>query len=125
MLLKVNKLDKSYKGLDSKKLIIFKNLNFIFGEENIATIYGPSGIGKTTFLNILGTVDQPDSGSLYLNNIQYSIENYRNLRKNHIGYMFQFHYLLPEFTVFENLDLTLKIKGERNKIKSEDRIKIY
>jgi len=112
MLLKVKNINKSYKGSESGDSIIFKNLDFVFDQENVVTIYGPSGIGKTTFLNMLGTVDLPSSGEICLSGIKYSSENYQVLRKLHIGYMFQFHYLLPEFTIFENLDLTLRIKGE-------------
>ena len=112
MLLKVKNINKSYRGIGSNNFDIFKNLDFVLEQENIVTIYGPSGIGKTTFLNMLGTVDSPDSGKICLNGIEYASKNFQLLRKDYIGYMFQFHYLLPEFTIFENLDLTLRIKGE-------------
>lgn len=112
MLLKIHKLNKSYKINTSEEVSVFKNLDFTLDNDKIVTIYGPSGIGKTTFLNIIGTVDTPDSGDVYLNNIKYRKDNYRKIRKDYIGYMFQFHYLLPEFTVFENLELTLKIKDD-------------
>ena len=112
MLLKAENINKSYGGNTAEDLYIFQNLDFSLDQENIVTIYGPSGIGKTTFLNLLGTVDSPDSGRIILDGIKYSSENFQTLRRKHIGYMFQFHYLLPEFTIFENLDLTLRIKGE-------------
>ena len=115
-------IKKSYAESGLKAFKVFENLNFEFGEEGIATIYGPSGIGKSTFLNMLGTVDIPDSGEICLNEIEYNFNNYQNLRKKHIGYMFQFHYLLPEFTVFENLDLTLRIKGQSNNRKNKESI---
>ena len=116
MFLEVNNLNKSYKTYGKNKLLveelsIFKDLNFSVNNENIITIYGPSGIGKTTFLNILGTVDRPDTGSVYLKNIEYSEKTYHKLRRDYIGYIFQFHYLLPEFTIYENLDIILSIKG--------------
>ena len=116
MFLEVNNLNKSYKTYGKNKLLIeelliFKDLNFSVNNENIITIYGPSGVGKTTFLNILGTVDSPDTGSVYLKNIEYTEKTYHTLRRDHIGYIFQFHYLLPEFTVYENLDIILSIKG--------------
>jgi len=114
MLLKIENINKSYNDSHAEESVIFKNLNFIFEEEDIITIYGPSGIGKTTLLNIIGTVDSPTSGNIYLNDIKYSTKTYQALRRDYIGYMFQFHYLLPEFTVFENLDLTLRIKGEND-----------
>ncbi|MAX10088.1 MAG: hypothetical protein CMG13_04405 [Candidatus Marinimicrobia bacterium] len=122
MLLKVKNINKSYKGVGSEDFNIFKNLDFALEQENIVTIYGPSGIGKTTFLNMLGTVDSPDSGSIFLNGIKYSLKNFQILRRDHIGYMFQFHYLLPEFTIFENLDLTLRIKGENSSKKIKNLI---
>ena len=122
MLLKIKNINKSYNELHSEKSVIFKNLDFSFEEENIITIYGPSGIGKTTLLNIIGTVDSPDSGEIYLNDIKYCPKTYQTLRKKHIGYMFQFHYLLPEFTIFENLDLTLRIKGEKDNSKIKNMI---
>ena len=122
MLLKIKNINKSYNESHSEKSVIFKNLDFSFEEENIITIYGPSGIGKTTLLNIVGTVDSPDSGEIYLNDIKYCPKTYQALRKKHIGYMFQFHYLLPEFTIFENLDLTLRIKGERDNSKIKNMI---
>ena len=112
MLLKVENINKSYTGVGSEGFNVFKNLDFSLEKENIVTIYGPSGIGKTTLLNMLGTVDLPDSGTIFLNKIKYSSKNFQMLRRDYIGYMFQFHYLLPEFTVFENLDLTLRIKGQ-------------
>ena len=122
MLLKIKNINKSYNELHSEKSVIFKNLDFSFEEENIITIYGPSGIGKTTLLNIIGTVASPDSGEIYLNDIKYCPKTYQDLRKKHIGYMFQFHYLLPEFTIFENLDLTLRIKGEKDNSKIKNMI---
>ena len=122
MLLKIKNINKSYNELHSEKSVIFKNLDFSFEEENIIPIYGPSGIGKTTLLNIIGTVDSPDSGEIYLNDIKYCPKTYQALRKKHIGYMFQFHYLLPEFTIFENLDLTLRIKGEKDNSKIKNMI---
>ena len=122
MLLKIKNINKSYNESYSEKSTIFNNLDFSFEEENIITVYGPSGIGKTTLLNIIGTVDSPDSGELYLNDIKYGPKTYQILRKNHIGYMFQFHYLLPEFTIFENLDLTLRIKGQNDDLKIKNMI---
>ena len=64
MLLKAKNINKTYKNKEFEDLIIFKNLNFELNDENITTIYGPSGIGKSTLLNILGTVDSPDSGTI-------------------------------------------------------------
>ena len=77
MLLKIEKMNKSYNEEGGKKLLIFNNLNFTLHNEKIITVYGPSGIGKTTFLNMLGTVDPPDSGDIYLDDIPYNKKNYQ------------------------------------------------
>ena len=115
MLLQVKQLNKAYTQGKGRPLIIFKDLDFHLNRtDKITTIFGPSGIGKTTFLNILGTVDSPDSGEIILKDISYSKGNYQKIRKDYISYMFQFHYLLPEFTIYENIDLTLKIKKRKN-----------
>ena len=111
MLLKAKNINKTYKNKEFEDLIIFKNLNFELNDDNITTIYGPSGIGKSTLLNILGTVDSPDSGTIELDHIQYNSSNLYNLRRRYISYMFQFHYLLPEFTIYDNLKLVLEIKN--------------
>ena len=118
MLLKAKNINKTYKNKEFEDLIIFKNLNFELNDDNITTIYGPSGIGKSTLLNILGTVDSPDSGTIELDHIQYNSSNLYNLRRRYISYMFQFHYLLPEFTIYDNLKLVLEIKNIYHKSSS-------
>ena len=118
MLLKAKNINKTYKNKEFEDLIIFKNLNFELNDDNITTIYGPSGIGKSTLLNILGTVDSPDSGTIELDHIQYNSSNLYKLRRRYISYMFQFHYLLPEFTIYDNLKLVLEIKNIYHKSSS-------
>ena len=110
MLLKASNITKTYKTKTAKDLMIFENLNLAIQDEKIITIYGPSGVGKSTLLNMLGTIDEPDSGEIILNNIKYNPSNYQKLRISYISYMFQFHYLLPEFSVYENLEIVLRIK---------------
>ena len=125
MLLQVEQLNKTYNQGQNENLIIFKDLKFSLSDsDRISTIFGPSGVGKTTLLNILGTVDVPNSGKITLKNIIYKEENYQLIRKKYIGYMFQFHYLLPEFTVFENLELTLRIKKANDLNKNDAKNKI-
>ena len=114
MLLKIEKLNKAYNNKKNTKIEIFNNLDLCIKDDRVTVIFGPSGVGKTTLLNMIGTVDVPDSGKIALNDIFYNRKNYQKLRKNFIGYMFQFHYLLPEFTIFENLKLTLDIKRNKN-----------
>ena len=110
MLLKASNITKIYKTKTAEDLMVFKNLNLGVQDEKIITIYGPSGVGKSTLLNMLGTIDEPDSGEIILNNIKYNPSNYQKLRISCISYMFQFHYLLPEFSVYENLEIVLRIK---------------
>jgi lipoprotein-releasing system ATP-binding protein len=77
-------------------------------EGSLSSIVGSSGAGKSTLLHILGTLDQPDSGSIILNGIEITKLNSRDLAKlrNHqIGFIFQFHHLLPEFTAIENVTI--------------------
>ena len=129
MFLEIKNLNKSYKTHNRNNeliedLSIFKNLDLSIENEKIVTIYGPSGIGKTTFLNMLGTVDEPDSGSISLRGIKYEKKTYSDLRLRHIGYIFQFHFLLPEFTVYENLDIVLSIKKIKTS-ESKDMIADY
>ena len=112
MQLSISKLNKSYIQNNGDSNIIFKNLDFQLGKnESIVLILGPSGIGKSTFLNLIGTVDEPDSGQIFFDDIIFSNENYLEIRKKHISYMFQFHYLLPEFSVRENLEIVIRIKN--------------
>ncbi len=110
MLLQAKNIVKTFKSNKTDELVIFKDLYLEVKHEKIITIYGPSGVGKSTLLNLLGTVDTPNSGSVQLNELIYSKETYQVLRKKYISYMFQFHYLLPEFTVYENLEIALMIK---------------
>ena len=125
MLLEISQLSKIYPQSSGENITIFKHLDFVLTEsDKIVTIFGPSGVGKTTLLNILGTVDEPDSGIIKLNDILYDKDSYQLMRKKYIGYMFQFHYLLPEFTVFENLELSVKVKNIQNYDKIKTRKKI-
>ncbi len=77
---------------------------------------GPSGCGKSTFLNIIGTMDSPSSGELWVagkNVTDYPENQLAQFRQDHIGFVFQFHYLLPEFSIEENVAMPLMITGEK------------
>jgi len=88
------------------ELAILKGVNLRVEKSEIVSIVGSSGAGKTTLLQILGTLDKPDGGEIILNGIspfalnQSAIAAFRN---KHIGFIFQFHQLLPEFTAIENV----------------------
>ena len=105
MILKAKKIRKSY-STSSELLEILKGLDFEVNKGEMISISGPSGCGKSTLLNILGTLDSPDSGSLEIcGNQVISLDDkaISKLRMESIGFVFQFHHLLSEFTVLENL----------------------
>ena len=104
------------KSFDNIKVLDNINLNVKKGE--IVSITGPSGAGKTTLLNILGTLDRPDTKnySLTLNNIEVNKLNENeisNFRNTQLGFVFQFHELLPEFNAQENISIPAMIKGDK------------
>lgn len=94
-------ISKAYGSLEVLKDI---DINITKGE--VVSIVGDSGAGKTTLLQILGTLDKPDKGQVLINNVDVSNLNNRKLaafRNKEIGFIFQFHHLLPEFTALENV----------------------
>lgn len=94
-------IKKSYHDLD-----VLKGIDLEIREKELVSIVGASGAGKTTLLQILGTLDRPDSGELYIDNTNVYALNDKQLasvRNKKIGFIFQFHQLLPEFTALENV----------------------
>ena len=95
-------------------LEVLKGIDLTINEREIVSIVGPSGAGKTTLLQIMGTLDQPDSGNVHINNTHVKKMNEKELsafRNKHIGFVFQFHQLLPEFTALENVMIPALIAG--------------
>lgn len=87
-------------------LEVLKGVDLHIKESEVVSIVGSSGAGKTTLLTILGTLDRPSSGEILFNNINITSLNEKKLasfRNQHIGFVFQFHHLLPEFTAIENI----------------------
>lgn len=87
-------------------LTVLKGVNVELSEKKVIAIVGPSGAGKTTLLQILGTLGQPDSGSLNINGedvFKLKEKQLARFRNKNIGFVFQFHHLLPEFTAVENV----------------------
>ena len=97
-------------------LQVLKGIDLTIGEGEIVAIIGPSGAGKTTLLQIIGTLDAPDSGKLYINGtetVRLSEEKLAAFRNRNIGFVFQFHQLLPEFTALENVMIPALIAREK------------
>ena len=95
-------------------LEVLKGINLTIGKGEIVSIVGPSGAGKTTLLQIIGTLDRPDSGRVLFDGIDVSVYKEKQLsafRNNHIGFVFQFHQLLPEFSAVENVMMPALIQG--------------
>jgi lipoprotein-releasing system ATP-binding protein len=96
------------------KLHILKGVDLEVQQGEIVTIVGASGAGKSSLLNIIGTLDKPDAGELYLNNQQVNTLNSKQLshfRNMQIGFIFQFHHLLAEFNALENVCIPAFIAG--------------
>ncbi|HRN92198.1 MAG TPA: ABC transporter ATP-binding protein [Ferruginibacter sp.] len=106
-------ITKKYGNLE-----VLRGVDIQIEKGEIVSIVGSSGAGKSTLLHILGTLDQPDAGKIQLNNIRFSSLN-RNamaaFRNTHIGFIFQFHHLLPEFTALENVCIPGWIAGKPRK----------
>lgn len=97
-------------------LQVLKGINLTIGEGEIVSIIGPSGAGKTTLLQIMGTLDTPDSGELLINGVDalhLSEKELSAFRNKNIGFVFQFHQLLPEFTALENVMIPALIAKEK------------
>lgn len=99
-------------------LQVLKGIDLRIEKGEIVSIVGPSGAGKTTLLQILGTLDKPDSGSVVVDGIETSTLSTNKLsefRNMHLGFVFQFHQLLPEFTAIENIMIPAYIAGMKPK----------
>lgn len=108
-MIELNNINKSFGNLQ-----VLKDINLQIGKGEIVSIVGPSGAGKTTLLQIMGTLDKPDSGSVKYNGIDitsYKEKDLSEFRNKHIGFVFQFHQLLPEFTAEENIMIPALIAG--------------
>lgn len=96
------------------KLQVLKGIDLTIGKAEVVSIVGPSGAGKTTLLQIVGTLDRPDTGTVEIDGIDVTGLSDRKLadfRNRHIGFVFQFHQLLPEFTAQENIMIPAYIAG--------------
>ena len=95
-------------------LEVLKGIDLTINQGEVVSIVGPSGAGKTTLLQIIGTLDRPDSGRVLFGGVDISVYKEKQLsafRNRHIGFVFQFHQLLPEFTAVENVMMPALISG--------------
>jgi lipoprotein-releasing system ATP-binding protein len=94
---------------------VLKNIDFCLNKGDFISLMGPSGSGKSTLLNIMGTMDFPSSGSIHLLETNLTNLNENELaeyRLKHFGFIYQFHYLLPEFTILENVAIPAMLFGK-------------
>ncbi len=112
-MLEAKQIQKNY-----GKLHVLKGVNITVNKGEIVSIVGSSGAGKSTLLHILGTLDEPDGGEIFLEGVALHLLKGRKLaafRNKHIGFVFQFHHLLPEFTALENVCIPGWIAGRKKK----------
>lgn len=119
-MISIKNIHKSYGELE-----VLKGIDLDVKKGEIVSIVGSSGAGKTTLLQILGTLDRADNGTLLINNqnpFALTDNNLAAFRNKHIGFVFQFHHLLPEFTALENVCIPAFI-AKKNKKESEKKAK--
>ena len=112
-MIEIKNIKKSFGSLN-----VLKGIDLHIGKGEIVSIVGPSGAGKTTLLQIIGTLDKPDSGQVIINGTdtgKLSGAKLSDFRNRHIGFVFQFHQLLPEFTALENVMIPAFIAGTAKK----------
>lgn len=112
-MLKAEHITKKYGSLQ-----VLKGVDIEINKGEIVSIVGSSGAGKSTLLHILGTLDKADEGVIWLNNQridQLSGKKLASFRNHHIGFVFQFHHLLPEFSALENVSIPAWIAGQKKK----------
>ena len=111
--LRIEGLRKAFRS-GATELVLFENLSFEVGQGEMLAIVGQSGAGKSTLLHILGALERPSAGDVFfsgqsLNSL--SDDQAADFRNRKIGYVWQFHYLLPEFTAVENVAMPLLMRG--------------
>ncbi len=112
-MIKIENITKSFGSLQ-----VLKGISLQINQGEVVSIVGASGAGKTTLLQIIGTLDRPDTGTVFLAGQDVtglSTDGLAHFRNRHIGFVFQFHQLLPEFTAVENVMMPAYIAGTPNK----------
>lgn len=114
VIIKAEDLHKSFTTVKNVKLDVLKGISIEIEQEKISVIIGASGAGKSTLLHILSGLDQPDKGKVFIEEkdiFSFGDEKLSKFRNQNIGFIFQFHHLLPEFTAVENVAIPLMISG--------------
>ncbi len=111
--LRIEGLRKAFRS-GATELVLFENLSFAVSRGEMLAIVGQSGAGKSTLLHILGALERPSAGTVYfggqsLNSL--TDDEAADFRNRKVGYVWQFHYLLPEFTAVENVAMPLLMRG--------------
>jgi lipoprotein-releasing system ATP-binding protein len=112
-MVRAKNIKKSYGSLE-----VLKGIDLEVMQSEVVAIIGPSGAGKSTLLHIIGTLDRPDSGDVFINNVAVFNQSTKSLsafRNTSIGFVFQFHNLLPEFSALENVMIPGLIAGRKEK----------
>ena len=114
-IVQIDTLSKSYPATAGRRIEILKGIELTLAGGDSLAVVGASGIGKSTLLQILGTLDRPDSGRMFFRGIDVFKLNHDRLakfRNQSVGFVFQFHHLLAEFTAIENVMMPVLISGE-------------
>ncbi len=112
-MIEVKEIEKSYGSLQ-----VLKKVSLTIESNKVVTIVGPSGAGKSTLLHIIGTLDKADRGEVIIDGVnlnRLSDDKLAEFRNRHIGFVYQFHHLLPEFTALENVAMPALIAGKDRK----------
>jgi lipoprotein-releasing system ATP-binding protein len=112
-MIEIRGVEKSYGTLR-----VLRGINLTIENSKVVTIVGPSGAGKSTLLHLIGTLDRPDKGEVVIDGThlnQLGDDQLSEFRNRHIGFVYQFHHLLPEFTAVENVALPAMIAGKSRK----------
>ncbi len=116
-MIELSNISKSYRITKTYSLNVLKGIDLKINRGEIAAIVGKSGAGKSTLLHIIGTLDKPDTGSMTFDGTDVFALNDKQIaafRAKDVGFIFQFHHLLPEFTALENVQIASRIAGSVN-----------
>ena len=115
MIIKTVNLVKEYQLSKEKSLRVLNGIDVVINEGEVVSIVGPSGAGKSTLLHLIVTLDKPTSGEVYIDGqdvFKFSSNQLAHFRNTKIGFIFQFHHLLPEFSALENVCIAAMIAGK-------------